>query len=1447
MARRLNKRVAAFIAVFIGVPMVLAILYFGGVFGGQTPEFYKQRAREFMDRGEWPQAWITIRNAIKYGGGKDPETRYMLGQIAIEQVPPAWGPARQAFESAVILNPEYFEAQRDLTELNVKFREWQDAKKAAARLLEMDPSFGKGYLWAAMAEWGLAQNQPIFSNRVPFYEAAAERLVAGIEKAPDLMDLYGLLAVIYKELDQPDKIMEVMDLAIANNPLLPQAYTMKAGLLITMAQLDEADGVLREGLLKVPDAPILLLALGEVAANGNDADGAKEFFQKAIQADPKTEGAYLRLSNLYRVEGNAAAALEALGKGLEALPASAALKVEQADILLEQREVEKAGALLTELAEAMPESAEVDYLRGKQALLDRRTRQAIDYLEQARSKKPTPQTLLLLGRAYLVAGELGAARKELEALVAAYPAYVGARRSLADVQLRLREYDLAIWNADQVLQATPGDVDMRLLMAEAYLAQGKPDVALKEAKAAVEQAPSNPAPLFLTARLYRGMNRNAEAEADLRRILQLDKANERAYQELIALYQATDQSEKLARTVEEVRVNLPDSLVSLAVGPPDQLEQELKQRIAAGASPVRDRILLGRVYLMTDRAEQAREVLQKVLDEAEAGSDAWRQVWQLLFMQELSESAYEKAADLVRRMEKVDPEATELLFADALVALGQNRLDEATDELKAIIEKNQTLSSAYYLLGQVLASQRQWEESAAELQKALDVRPDLVAARVLLGRIYQSQGNNAAALIEAGEALKFAPRYVPALALQAESHARNNAWDAAIKARQAIAEIVPNDLANRANLASLYLRRGDPKEAERIFSEVYKVAPDNGWLVQQFAGFYVQTNRPDQGRELVAQYVAAHPDDAGAYLLRGTFTATTAGLDQARPDYEKAAGLLKDEAQPLVLLGDAYVARGRLDEAAAVYQKAALRPKDGDLARKRLADVYMLQMKLNEAEATIQQVLKGAPEDAQAMVVAGRIAARRKDFAKAKEWMDKALAATPNYGEAKFWLAQLYRSSEPEKSFDLLGAVDQSDPSFEKALLLRSAINMRRGQFAEAAMDLRRLIDFRPASVPAHRALAQLYMTTNEPRRASAILEELVQQYRTPALLTLLGDALVAQRRFSDALKRYEEARAIQPELPEALIGEASCLVALNRKSEALERVQHVMNVVLPNEAWPRLALATVYEGTNEPAKAVEALQNGLLKHPDWEMGYVRLASMLSRLAAGAEGPQRDQRIAEARGVLLEGLGKLPGSVNLRTSLAAMDIEGGDYESVKRILEPVAKRFKAENTGAPEDVDRLRGFLFPVRIYALALYYTGQANEAIAWATMLWNLDPLDAANANNLAYILATEGKDLARAQDLVRRCLRLMPNSPQVLDTAGWVAFLQGEDERATAYLLESLSRGESPEAHYHLGRVHEKVDRPEEALEQYQKAIELGLMREERLDAEKRIDALRKQRPS
>ncbi len=1431
MARKLNTRLLGKVLLFVGVPVAIILyLVFSGALSTGDPKAYYENAKAAYESADYDKAWIAIRSAMQAGAKKDPDAQFLLGQIAMKQKPPAVAQALQAYRIVAVLKPDHVEAQRNLAELYVAVRYWKEAKDAIARLKELDPGFGKAYLWGAVVEMGLAESQPIQTKRVPFYEAAAASCAAGIEKAPDLMELYRLLAQIYMRLDQKDKIDEVVSLAVANNPTVAEAYILKASRLISVDRLDEAEKALKAGAAKVGESAKIYVALGEVAIRRKDNDAAKEHFNKAVAADPKDEAGYLRLAAMYRAENDRDKALAILTQGLGVVPASKALLSQQADLYLETGENTKAAELIAQLEKEPSGLGVVEYLKGKQALMLRQVRQAITYLEQSRNQRANPQTRLLLGRAYLMAGELGAAQTELDTLVRDDPQLVSAWRTLADVQLRLRSFEKAGRSARVVLEAYPDDTAMRLLLAQTLAMLKRPADALKEAQRAAQQSKDDPSPYLLMAGLYREAKDNTKAEAMFRRAVEAGKDTAAVYQRFAEFYRDTNQKDKLTALIQESRKALPeDQFFAIMTDTPQELETELKKRIDSGSGSMNDRLALARLYQATDRADNARAELEKILAEAKTATSEWRQAWQQLFLAYLSTDTYDKAAVLIDQLKKVEPDAPELLFAGPLLLLGQDKLDEAVTALRAVTEQHKSLSQGHFLLGQVLARQRKWDAAIAELGRAIEARPNLLPARLLLGRIYHQQGNYAGMLTESNEALKYDPRLIAALEMKAVAHAGLGTWEAAVAAREDIAKIVPDNAQNLVALASLYVQRHSPEKAEEVFVRAYKLAPDNSLLVRAFADFYAETKRAPQGEKIVDEYLARHKEESSAQVVRGEFAAKVSGPEESEKYYRKAAELDPKDPFPLVFLGDQYSRVGQWEKASGIYREAVERAKDNNVPRKRLADVYMLIDKLAEAQAVIDAVLKSDPNDVAALVVAGRIASRQDKGADARKLIEKALQIRPDYGEAKVRLAELYAGPDPMRALDILSGVDPSDVSFEKAMLLRADINTRRVQLTEAILDLRRLLDFRPTSVAGRMQLAAKYMAIKEYGRSAELLEQLSKERldQDSTLLIALGDSRMREEKPKEALVQYEKARAITPESPEALTGEVRALVALNRGKEAMDRVLHVMNQ-FPNEVWPRMALVALYEKTGELDKAFEALRTGLLRRQEWESGYVYLADLLVRA----------KRQDEARQVLLTGLQKVPTSIPIRAGLAALDIGSQGSETAVKILKPLAEEFEAKYSQQPDKIAALRPYMTSVRIYSLALYNLGRVEDSLKWGMMLWSLDPTDVANANNMAWILATEHKDFVRARDMIQRCTRLVPNHPQVLDTAGWIEFLDNRFDQATENLLASIKYGDNPEARYHLGCVYEARQRPEEAKAELQKAIEMGLNPKEKKDAEARL---------
>jgi len=221
----------------------------------------------------------------------------------------------------------------------------------------------------------------------------------------------------------------------------------------------------------------------------------------------------------------------------------------------------------------------------------------------------------------------------------------------------------------------------------------------------------------------------------------------------------------------------------------------------------------------------------------------------------------------------------------------------------------------------------------------------------------------------------------------------------------------------------------------------------------------------------------------------------------------------------------------------------------------------------------------------------------------------------------------------------------------------------------------------------------------------------------------------------------------------------------------------------------------------------------------------------------------QDKKLEDARQALSVGLANLPKSVPLRSAMATIEVNSGRSDAARKILQSLAEEFQALYGESPEKIDKVRPYMPSVRVYSLALYNLGQTDEALRWGMMLWALDPTDIANANNMAWILATAYKDYTRATEMIHRCLLLLPNHPQVLDTAGWIAFLSGKYPEAADNLLASIKYGDNAEAHYHLGRVYEARDRLDEARTEYQKAVDMGLQGKDLEDAQKRMKQARK----
>jgi tetratricopeptide (TPR) repeat protein len=99
---------------------------------------------------------------------------------------------------------------------------------------------------------------------------------------------------------------------------------------------------------------------------------------------------------------------------------------------------------------------------------------------------------------------------------------------------------------------------------------------------------------------------------------------------------------------------------------------------------------------------------------------------------------------------------------------------------------------------------------------------------------------------------------------------------------------------------------------------------------------------------------------------------------------------------------------------------------------------------------------------------------------------------------------------------------------------------------------------------------------------------------------------------------------------------------------------------------------------------------------------------------------------------------------------------------------------------------------------------------------------PDDATTCNFYGYLLALMGKDLEKAEELIRKALETEPENGYYIDSLGWVFFRRGEYDRAVEE-LERAARfvSDDPVILEHLGDAYNAANRYEEAVSAYERS--------------------------
>lgn len=625
-------------------------------------------------------------------------------------------------------------------------------------------------------------------------------------------------------------------------------------------------------------------------------------------------------------------------------------------------------------------------------------------------------------------------------------------------------------------------------------------------------------------------------------------------------------------------------------------------------------------------------------------------------------------------------------------------------------------------------------------------------------------------------------------------------WNEAIALLEEAGRRDPSSVAIQRRLARLYFGLGRVAEAVESSKKAIASDPGDAETIRRLVRFYIQSNNTDAAESLLKETL----DDPS--LKEGS----TAKLV-----------VLHD-------LGELYLDQDEFDKAAeplsrllqALDDKAATRLTSGE-----------------------QELILGAdPPDAYRRFGEAFYNARRYDLA--IQSFRRSLAYEPDELQTPLLLAQsLLRAGRADEALTLLDPILERKPPGRIAYDILAQVLATLGRQPELIPRFEAASNADPKNFLLRYALGEQYEKNGQVDRAREIYRKVIAEQPDPQGVSALADSLRNEGKYQELLQLFETALTQQ-------VGRVSIEPQVRLLATDPEQADHLLDAGLellkaePPKLGPagRLLLVEVANQAGRAEKLVDIDRLNVEKHPS-PTAYSELANTLATAGKPAEAAAA---LAEmiAKFPELAGESRILGNLGLQqfnagqveeslaTGRKMLDKDPGDFVGVELV------GFALNRLGRHDEAITLyRGILARfadnaeagrlAHIWLSNVYsQLGDQEKAEAELTILLEQDPEDPWVNNDLGYLWADKGKNLERAEEMIRKSVAAEPDNGSYLDSLGWVLFKRDKLEEALATLGRAATIKKADATILdHLGDTYFRLGRVREARESWEKAEELA----------------------
>lgn len=711
------------------------------------------------------------------------------------------------------------------------------------------------------------------------------------------------------------------------------------------------------------------------------------------------------------------------------------------------------------------------------------------------------------------------------------------------------------------------------------------------------------------------------------------------------------------------------------------------------------------------------------------------------------------------------------------------------------------------------------------------------------GQAYFQKQQYREAVIEFVNSVKIDPAYAEGHYQLAECYVILRQFDRARQEFDRTLELRPDDYRARMRLADLLILIRDFREAQEQTDLLLKKAPfDPASHTAAASLLAAEHNIPGAIAETV-QAIGLKPGQWELYLSLALLQVNNNQPEMAEASFKKVIELNPKAGEARILLGRFYQSQKRMDDAKHQFEDAIACEATSLDARKALAGLYLIEGKKAEAEQILLQAKRDLAENPDSSLVLSNFYYTIGDLEKSVAEYAALFQRHPKDLQIeKKYVQLLIETKHNESAHPLIEEILRANPADNDALVYRSEMQIGDGELAEAIRSLRTVVKNDPGNSQAHYALGMglekqgnVELGKSEFREASRQNSDMLEAYKALASAAIeSGDTATLQHAATEIIR-------LQPGSADGYALRGLANINSKRYSEAYQDISHAI-VVGPEEAFGYTQMGNLRFAQKQYSEAVKAYQDALDRNAnstDSLRGLVNALIAENQIdkavtavnAQIAKSPSNSSFYDLLGTILFHNKRDLRGAEIALDKSVALDKRNSD--AVIQLCQVKVVKGEIDQAIATGEESIKQNPLQPnLKVLLGNLYASkGDWNRAGGYFQDVLAFNSQNPVASNGLARVMLHTGGNLDFALSLAQTAGRVLPDSPAVLDTLGWIYYQKGVYSLAINNLQQALRLQEehkmpdNADIHYHLGMAYEKTEQPALARQHFEVVLKIS----------------------